>query len=264
MSGLDNLLGMLAAASEILLLGILIGRRLYKTFPVFSAYIGWELISDLLFFLVLSMKHGNVNTDHSFVQMYYSLIAIAQLLQLGVLLEIAFNVLSPAGGSLQRKILYFFIGTMVLVGACAFFIAVYANAATLQDPRTYIVMDTTAAILRLIMFLLIAGFSQVLGLSWRNHVLQLASGLAFYSVILLVAQLAESRLHAGALYSSDYQFWSQVETVGYLCTMSFWCYAFVKKEAPRKEFSPQMTKFLVSFSGSIKRQRAVLARTRDQ
>ena len=262
MSGLDNLLGILAAASEILLLGILIGRRLYKTFPVFSAYIGWELISDLLLFLVLYTKHGR--TDQSYVQMYYSLIAISQLLQLGVLLEIAFNVLSPAGGSLQRKILYFFIGMMVLVGACAFFVAVYANAATFQHPRTFIVMDTTAAILRLILFLLIAGFSQVLGLSWKNHVLQLASGLAFYSVILLVAQLAQSRLHAGPLYSSDYQFWGQVETIGYLCTMYFWCYAFVKKEAPRKEFSPQMTKFLVSFSGSIKRQRAVLARTRDQ
>lgn len=262
MSGLDNLIGLVATVAEVLLLGILIGRRLYKAFPVFSAYIGWQLISDLLLFLVLSAKHGVQGTLYN--DMYYLFIAIADVLELGVLLEIATNVLSPARESLQRKILYFFIGAMVLVGACAFFIAVYANAATFQHPRTFIVMDTTAAILRLILFLLIAGFSQVLGLSWRNHVLQLASGLAFYSVVLLVVQLAQSRLHAGALYSSDYLFWGQVEMIGYLCTMYFWCYAFVKKEAPRKEFSPQMTQFLVSFSGSIKRQRAVLARSRDQ
>ncbi|MGC2164070.1 MAG: hypothetical protein WA634_19385 [Silvibacterium sp.] len=262
MSGLDHLLWTLSDAGQLLLLGVLFGRRLYRTFPVFSVYIVWQVISDLLLAWILSANHGV--PSHGYITAYYSFAAIADVLELGVLLEIAANVLSPARQSLQRKILYFFLGTIAVVGICAFFVAAYANAATFAHPRTFIVMDTTAAILRLITFLLVAGFSQVLGISWKNHVLQLASGLAFYSVVLLVAQLAQSRLHAGPLYNSEYQFWGHVQTCGYLCTLYFWCYAFVKKEAPRKEFSPQMTKFLVSISGSTKRQSAVLARTRDQ
>src|SRR6185437_14851170 len=112
-------------------------------------------------------------------------------------------------------------------------------------------------------FLLIAGFSQILGLSWKNHVLQLSTGLAFYSLVQLSVELIQSQLHAGSSYAIQYQMWSQIGVIGYLCTLSFWCYAFLKKEAPRKEFSPQMAKILVSLSGGAKRQHAVLARSRD-
>jgi hypothetical protein len=263
MVGLDKLFGILGIAAEVLLIGILVGRKQYKTFPVFSVYILWQAISDILLFLILSGKiHGALS--HHFITIYYSFAAIADILELGVLLEIAANVISPARQALQRKVLYYLSGAIIFMGVCAFFVAAYANGATLQHPRAFIVMDTTAAILRLIIFLLVAGFSQVLGLSWRNHVLQLASGLAFYSVVLMVAQLAQSRLHASPHYDSEYQFWGHVQACGYLCTLYFWCYAFAKKEAPRKEFSPQMTQFLVSISGSPKRQSAVLARSRDQ
>jgi hypothetical protein len=115
----------------------------------------------------------------------------------------------------------------------------------------------------IVIFLLIASFSQVLGLSWKNHVLQLATGFAFYSIVELVMELMQSQLHAGPGYASSFRFWGRVEIVGYVGTVFFWCYAFLKKEAPRKEFSPQMQKILVQLSGNAKRQTAVLARSRE-
>lgn len=257
---LDNSLWLLSDAGQLLLLGILIGRRLQRLFPIFSIYILWQLVADLLLFLAIQTHH----TGDSYIRLFYSLLAITHLLELGVLLEIAAIVLSPAGESLRRTILYVFLAAMVVVGLCSSFMAIYANASAFSHPSVFIVMNTTAAILRLAIFLLLAGFAQVLGLSWKNHVLQLATGLAFYSVVLLVAQLAQSRLHAGSAFSSEYHFWAQVQALGYFCTLSFWCYAFAKKEAPRKEFSPQMARILVSLSGTTKRQGAVLARIRDQ
>jgi hypothetical protein len=115
----------------------------------------------------------------------------------------------------------------------------------------------------LITFILVASFSQVLGLSWRNHVLQLATGLAFYSIMELTMEIMQSQLRAGPSYDRNYQFWSHFRVFGYVGTVFFWCYAFLKKEAPRKEFSPQMQKILVQLSGSAKRQTAVLARSRE-
>lgn len=258
---LDNSIWLLSDTGQIILLWILIARRLYRSFPTFTTYIIWQLIADALLFTAIHVRH---DASGSYIRLYYSLLAITYLLELGVLLEISANVLSPAGDSLRRKILYFFLAAMALAGIFAAFMAEFANAAAFSHPSAVIVMDTTAAILRLATFLLLAGFAQVLGLTWKNHVLQLASGLAFYSVILLIAQLAQSRLHAGAAFFSEYHAWGEVEACGYLCTLYFWCYAFLKKEAPRKEFSPQMTKILVSLSGNAQRQRAALARTRDQ
>lgn len=257
--GLDNSLWILSDAGQLLLLGILLGRRLNRIFPTFTVYILWQLMADLFLFFAIQTHQ----TGDSYIRLFYSLLAITYLLELGVLFEITANVLSPTGQSLRRKILYFFLGAVATVGICATFMALYADASVFKHARVFMVMDTTDAILRLAIFLLLAGFAQVLGLSWKNHVLQLATGLAFYSVIFLVAQLAQSQLHPGAGFSSEYHFWAQVQALGYLCTLSFWCYAFLKKEAPRKEFSPQMAKILVSLSGTAQRQRSVLARTRD-
>jgi hypothetical protein len=262
MPDLDNLLWILCVAAEILLLGVLVRRRLYQTFPVFSIFILWQVISDPLLYLVLSVNHGNLG--YPYLQTYYSFAVFSDLLELCVLLEIASNVLRPAKRSLSGAILYSLLGAMVLIGIGAFFIATYANTSTLQHPRTIFVMDMSSAILRLITFLLLAGFSQLLGLNWKSHVLQLATGLAFFSIVRLTAELARSRLHAGPSFYASYRAWGQFEVAGYFCTLYFWCYAFVKKEAPRKEFSPQMEKILVSISGSTKRQHAVLARSRDQ
>lgn len=257
---LDNTLWILSDVGQLFLLAVLVVRRLNRVFPVFTIYILWQLSSDLLVFLVLHTSH---DLGNSYVVLYYSLLAIADVLELGVLLEIAANVLSPAGQSLRRKILYFFLGAIVVVGVVALSLTHFVNLAASSHRSAFIVMDTTAAILRLITFLLLAVFAQVLGLSWKNHVLQLASGLAFLSVVMLVSQIAQSRLHSGAEFSAQYHFWGEVESAGYFCTLSFWCYAFLKKEAPRKEFSPQMAKILVSLSGTAQRQRSVLARTRD-
>jgi hypothetical protein len=152
---------------------------------------------------------------------------------------------------------------MLLIATVGVFVAAHLNASTLADPRSFMVIDTTMAILRLATFVLIAGFSQVLGLNWKNHVLQLTSGLAFYAVVTLIVDFAESHLRASPSYVSSFIALDHLRIGGYLCALYFWCYAFVTKEAPRREFSPQMTRFLVSMSSTAQRQRAVLARTRD-
>jgi hypothetical protein len=261
-SGLDSVFWILAIVGDFLLLGVLFSRRLYRAFPIFSIFVLWDAVSDPLLILVLSAHHGSFR--HYYFQTYYSFSILEYALGLGVLLEIAANVIRPAKRSFPKGILFSLMGVMLLIGIGAFFFAAHANAVTINDHRTFIVLDTTVAILRLITFLLIAGFSQILGLNWKNHVLQLASGLAFYSLVMLTVKLAQSQLHAGPLYYSRYKDWSQFAVAGYLCTLYFWCYAFAKKEAPRKEFSPQMARFLLSISGSAQRQSAVLARSREE
>jgi len=261
-TSIDDFFWALGNIGELLLLAILIFRARYKIFPIFTAYVVWLVISDPLLMAVLASHHDH--SGHLYYRTYFVFNIIQYILELAVLFEIASVVLRPAASILSKNVLLTLAIIMVAVAVVAFLITADINSATLSHPRTYFVVNTTMAILCLAAFLLIAGFSQLLGLSWKNYVLQLTSGLAFYAVVTLIAELGHSRLRGGPRYIQEFHTIDRLRVGGYLCALYFWCYAFAKKEAPRKEFSPQMAKILVSISGSTKRQRAVIARTRDQ
>lgn len=260
-SDLGKLVWIVSDAGKVLLLYIILRKQLYRTFRLFFGYVLWDLISDVVLYLTLAAPDGYLG--HHYAPIYYTANIILYLLEFGVLLEVASVVLQPAKRVFPRGTLYFVSGAMLILGVISFMLAIWVNPTPFANFRFFLVLNTAAAILCLITFLLIAGFSQILGLSWKNHVLQLATGLAFFSVVELTMELMQSQLHPGPSYLSQYRMWGQIEVIGYLCTLSFWCYAFLKKEAPRKEFSPQMAKILVSLSSGAKRQHAVLARSRD-
>lgn len=259
-SDLDSILWLLGIAGQILLLLILVYRRLYRIFPIFTAFILWAALSDL-FQLAVLMGHHDANS-WLYYRTTFSTNILLYALEIGVFVEIAANVLQPVRRSLPKGILYILMGCMAIIAVGAFFFAAHLNGSTLAHPRAFVVMDASVAILQLVTFALIAAFSQVLGLTWRNHVLQLASGLAFYAAITLVVGLAHSYLRAGPEYATRYREIAHLGVAGYLCSLSYWCYSFARQEAPRKEFSPQMAQLLVSISGSSKRH-SVVARSLD-
>ena len=253
-SGLEGTLWALGILGELLLLGIIFFRRLQSVFPVFTAYLVWVLVSDPILLAILYSPHyGQVFFAFSLVQFF---------LELFVLVEIGANVARPAKRSLPKAILLVLAGLLIVVGVVAYVYATHVNAPSLNHPRTVFVANCVMAVLRLMTFLLIAASAQLLGLGWRNYVLQLASGLAFYAAVTLVAAIAQINLRTGPGYAEQFRHLSQLGVMGYLCSLTYWCYSFARKEAPRKEFSPQMTQLLVSISGSAKRH-SVAARSLD-
>jgi len=257
----DDVLLVVGDSVRLLLLIVLLKRRLFRVFPAFFCYVSWDLISDIFLYSILLVNRGYFSQHYAVV--YYSASIVTFLLEIAVLLEIAADVFRPAAVVFTRRMIGSFAVFMVAVGYSSYFLAKLVNPAPFFKIRVFLLMDTSAALLCVVTFLLIAGFSQVLGLSWKNHVLQIATGLAFFSFADLAVELIQSQLHAGPSYASRFQFWSRFTVIGYLGTVFFWCYAFLKQEAPRKEFSPQMQKILVQLSGSAKRQTAVLARSRE-
>jgi hypothetical protein len=257
-SGLDAALWALGVIGEMLLTGILFFRGLQRVFPIFTAYLFWVLVSDPILLFIGSNPH----TSSRYLQVYSAFSIVQFVLELSVLIEIGANVTRPAKGSLPKAALIVLAVLILFIGVGGFFFAAHLNASTLTHPRTIFVADCTMAILRLATFLVIAALAQVLGLGWKNHVLQLASGLAFYAAVTLIVEVAHSNLRAGPDYASQFFALDRLRVLGYLCSLSYWCFSFARKEAPRKQFSPQMAQLLVSISGSAKRH-AVAARSID-
>jgi hypothetical protein len=261
-SGFDGVLWVLGNIGQLLLLSVLIFRRRYKEFPVFTCLVLWAALSDPLLLVVLMTQHDAYSL--TYYRTYFTFNILEYALELAVLVEIAADVLRPVRKSLPRGILFILLGCMAAIGFAGFFFAAHLNASTLTHPRAFIVMDASVAIMRLVTFLAIAAFSQVLGIGWKNHILQLASGLAFYAAVSLIVALAHSFLRAGPDYSRQYFALDHFRIAGYLCSLYYWCYSFARQEAPRKEFSPQMAQFLVSIAGNTKRQHSLVARSLDK
>ena len=258
LSGLETVLWLMGIVGQLLLLGVLLFRKLYRGFPIFTALIFWNSLSDL-FQLAVLLGHHDTNSIF-YYRTCFAINIVQYALELGVFVEIATNVLKPVRRSLPNGIIYILLICMAMIAAGGFFFAARLNSATLAHTRAFTVVDTTVAILQVLTFVLIAAFSQVLGLTWKHHVLQLASGLAFYAAIALIVSLIHSHLRGGPDYAAQYRAIGHFGQASYLCSLSYWCIVFARKEAPRKEFSPQMAQLLVSISGSAKRH-SVAARS---
>jgi hypothetical protein len=256
-STFDTLLWIVGVAGQAMLLCILLWRRGYSRFPIFLTWVAFNVLTEPLIYILI-----NHVSAHAYYKAYFALEFPSSLLELGILLEIGANVLRPVKRSIPGTSLRVFFGLMVVLAIVGFFIATRLNAATLSHPRAFQVVSTTVAILRLLTFVLIAGFSQLLGLGWKNHVLQLASGLAFYAASTLIVELVQSHLRAGPGYSAGFYEWDHLRVLGYLCALYYWCYSFARQEAPRKEFNSKMSDFLVSIGGTVKQQQSFVVRNR--
>jgi hypothetical protein len=242
------LLGFLA---EFALLGVLLVRRHYRTFPVFTAYIAFNICSDLLIaILSAGPNHGIAG------QAGVLLLPPQYLLELAVLLEIAWHLVKPVQSSLPAKAIRVF-GYLTLIA-----LAIGALLAWQVTPNTTYAfqklrfrLDLTTGVLRMILFMLTAGFAQMLGIGWKDKVLQLATGLSFYSAVDLIGSLIQSE-HGHSLMADH------LRVCGYLIELGFFLRAFTTKDVERREFSPQMQAFLVTISGRARESRTAIARHR--
>jgi hypothetical protein len=256
LSQIDAALLALSVVGQSLLFLVLWRREFYKTFPIFFSYILYTVVSDFLF---LSFMWSHNVSKQTYFMAYFANNVPEFLLQLGILLEVARNVLSPVKRSLPKSALAVF-AAMILSGTIlACFLSMHSMPTRLNRWTQYFIeINFTVAVLRLVIFSAIVFFSQMLGIGWKNHVVQIATGFAGYSVVVLLVEL----LHrfTGVSNDSIYHFQEQFRIIAWCLALGYWSYALAKKEAERKEFSPKMASFLVFISSVVSKDRAATAR----
>lgn len=238
----------LAVIAEITLLIALIVRRQYKIFPVFTLYVIFNLASDLSVGALVALYPVHIARS-----LMFGLLPLEYLLELGIILEIAWNVLRPVHASLPRtSVRAFGIAVALSMLGGVFLAWHFGNTGNkIQDVK--VPLDLTVGLLRMLIFVATAGFAQLLGIGWKNKVLQLATALSFYSAVDLIVSLVER-------YSGRSQELDGLVTVAFVLEFAFLVWAFTTKEVRRREFSPQMEQFLVTLAGRAKVARTALVR----
>jgi hypothetical protein len=242
------ILVILGLVAEISLLVILLARGNLKTFPVFTLYIAFNVFNDLGVATVAALTRPQVAQAVAL-----AMLPPQYLLEVAVLLEIAWHVLRPVRTSLPPGSIKVFIGFIVaaLISGSLLASHVHPTGNKVYDIKAP--MDVTVGFMRMLIFAVTAGFAQALGIGWRNKVLQLATALSFYSAVDLIISLAER--HNGGPKTLE-----PFRGFAYLAELGFLVVAFTTKDVERREFSPQMEQFLVTLAGRAKLARTALVR----
>jgi hypothetical protein len=237
----------LGLVAEVALFVVLIVRRQYKIFPIFTFYVLFNLLNDVGVDALISIYPTQA---HSIA---FGLIPLQYLLELAVLLEITWHVLRPVQASLPRGSIRWFAVSVALAVLCGIFLAWHFNNTGDKIQDFKVPLDLTVGLLRMLIFVATAGFAQLLGIGWKNKVLQLATALSFYSAVDLIVSLVSR-------FSGDTKELEGVRLVAFTFELGFLVWAFTTKEVRRREFSPQMEQFLVTLAGRAKLARTALVR----
>jgi hypothetical protein len=230
--------------------GLLLYRRVWRSFPVFLVYCIWALSSDILAFAILTFAPSKFGLGFYFVD---TLIDFA--MQIGVLVELAWSVLSPLRVGLSRRAIWVVAGLVLAAGGA---IWPFAGISWTHVPSRIwhltVQMQQTASFLRILFFLGMAACCQVLSLGWRNRELQIATGFGFYSLMSVGVAAVNSHLETHQQFIQLY--W--VVALSFLCSLIYWAFSFAQREADRREFTPEMKRILMAVAATARITRAGL------
>ncbi len=254
---LDIALSYAGLGAEAVALALLFYRRIHKIVPIFGLFLLWSIVSDVMM-MVVSSRYAS-NDPALYTQIYMVETSLDFLMQFAVLVELAWAVLRPIRDSLPRRTVPIISIFLLLVGA-----AVWPIAGKLALPgptpqwHTLMQLGQTSSMLRVLYVFVLAGFSQLLAIGWRDRELQIATGLGFFSVMSLGAAI----LHTHHAQVGLYHIVDQIVAFSYLCSLIYWIFSFVQQEAPRQSFSPRMENFLLAVSGAARADREDLDKFR--
>lgn len=255
----DTLLLLLGIATEGVALALILYKRVFKTLPLFSAYIAWNLLNDAGASLLI----------HAFPaygrQIYFASLLIDSAFMFCVLIELSMSVLRPIRALLSQWV---FLAVAIVIGLLCAVIWPFAKSPGLEHtaPQFQVIihLQLTLAVIRIVYFLLLAAGSQLLSIGWRDRELQVATGFGFYALISL--SVAVFHMHQGPgnpALDDQFHMLDQMVAASYVCSMVYWSVSFLQKVPERREFTPQMQHLLLAVAGNARAARIAMRNESD-
>ena len=219
------------------LLIVLIIRRRWKTFPVFTVLIGFSTFRTLI--LVTIYKYGSP-AQYSYVYWGASFLDVA--LQIGIIYELARIILKPTGTWVHdaRKMFWLYGAVGAIIAAAIAYGINPSAPATLEFWTEKGMLFSAMLTLELCATMLFA--SAHLGLIGGSHVMRLGQGWAIWAVAALITEGAYSHFGPGRVGNTlDY-----VRTLTYFGVTIYWIITLWRPEPKRRTLSPEMQAYLQS------------------
>ncbi len=243
LSTLDLALWMTSSLANAALFAILMARRRWREFPVFTAYMGFDAALNPLLYALFQHGYGSW-----YARVYWSSVLIEFVLQLGVMWEIARIVLRPTGTWVRDAKRQFILwgAAGILLAAALPWLVTPPGASLLDRLVVRGFLFTGLVICELIAVL--TRTSKSLGLGWRNHVMALGNGWTVWAVVAILVDGLHSYFGA-QLYFTELE---HVNSFVYLAVLGYWGVQFWLEEPVRQPISPELRAYIQALHQRVK------------
>jgi hypothetical protein len=243
LSALDYALWAANFLGEAVLFCILIYRRRYTEFPVFTMLIGFEAVMSAVLYVIY------VHCFQAwYARIYWTYAFSDETMQLGVIWEIAWIVMRPTGTWVRDARKQFILwGAAGILLAAALPWIVSPPAATLLH-RLEVRGNLFTSLMVCELIAVVTRTSKSLGLGWRNHVMALGNGWTAWAVVAILV----GGLHS---YFGAERYFRELEHVRmftYLAVLGYWNVQFWLEEPARQPISPQLRAYIQDLHQRIK------------
>ena len=253
MVSLDTVFQFAGFLAEAVIIGLLLFRRVYKTLPLFSAYLVWSFISDLTGYLLIRQFSA------AGIHIYLASAIIDSIFMFCVLIEVSMSVLKPIRAWLPRWVILALGSAIILTGAVVWQFIRFPGFNDLPASYQFIVhLQMTVSALRVLFFLLLACSSQLLSIGWRDRELQIATGFGFYAIVSLSVALLHVNWGYAPELNRQYHVIDSLGSASYVCALFYWIFCFAQRVPERREFTPQMQNFLLAVAGNARAARVAM------
>jgi len=183
-------------ALQALLGGVLLAKRMWEKFPIFTAY-------SLVNFLQAVVLYAVRLKPHLYVWTYWAFESLGVVLGLGVVYEIFAHLFSshPALRTLATRIFWGALVALVLLGSLVVYLETPARQSGLAN--AIFIVEEAVRILELGLMMFLFFFSSVFGLHWRQSAFGILLGLGIFATVELitVTMLSHVDKSAGQIFS---------------------------------------------------------------
>jgi hypothetical protein len=234
LTGLDLLLWAASFIGHLILFAVLLLRRRYHLFPVFTLFVGMSIVRTIALFLI--RDHG---TKAEYFYSYWGLAILDVLIQLGIVYEMMSRVFRPLGNwakGIKTNVMLWIAGSLVV----ASILTIFANPATSTSIQKVMIKGnffTSALMGELFVGMLV--LSARSGLPWNTYVARISQALGVYSIAELLVETGHT--YFGMKQSDQiYIRLSHVRISIYLGCLIYWI-IMLWRETPRaREMSDSM------------------------
>lgn len=251
---LDNIFWAAGFIGNAALLLVLLYRRRWHQFPIFTWLIGYQIFVTIALFL--NFRYGN---KHSYAVTYWVTGAGNVLFQLALIFEISRVVLRPTGTWVRDARTSFIIagtaGAAVALTLCLMVKPPSFSTLAIWEIRVNLFMD----LLDCELFLAMLYASNRLGLEWRNHVMGLGQGLTIWAF----GAVASDVTHIYLGWSRELLVLDRLLTCLYLGALVYWAITFWRPEPVRAPLSSEMKDYLVALHSRVQYDLEKVTRSRN-
>lgn len=202
---------------------VMIVRRLYRSFPIFFLYTGFEVLQFSLLYATYHLPELVSNQAYS--EIYWAGLFGSTALRFAVIYEIFTRVFRSYPALQELGILLFRWATVVLLLVAVATAAYSPGNDTQRMFEGFTLVDRAVSLVQCGLVLFLFLFSGYFGLSWRNYVFGIALGLGIFASVDLAAAAIQAEVGPSTSGTFDL-----ITMATYHCSVLIWLFYLLAPE----------------------------------